>query len=233
MAVRSVFLPRPQIRRDTIAITGDEHTHLRVSRAGVGEPVEVFDGAGHVWEGRISASDRDSTSVRISAERFEPAPSVELVLAQAFIKSRAFDWALEKAVEIGVTRVVPFRAQRSNARGDGRDTRWSRIVVEAAKQSKRYYLPRVDPLVSFEQALAIPARSKILFALGSGGSLESAISAPPVLYMIGPEGGWVAEEIEAAHRLGFQIIGLGSHIMRAETAAVVAGGLIAHALEII
>ena len=105
--------------------------------------------------------------------------------------------------------------------------------MEAAKQSKHYHLVHLDTVTDTEHALAVDAHSKILFALESGGSLESALRAAPVLYVIGPEGGWDSEELEAFRAKGFARVRLGSHIMRAETAALVAGGLIAHQLGVL
>jgi 16S rRNA (uracil1498-N3)-methyltransferase len=215
-----------------LSVTGEEHTHLKVSRTQKGEGVEVFDGTGCVWEGEVLSCGRESTRVRVSAQRSEPSPRAELILAQALVKNRAFEWALEKAVEVGVTRIIPFRASRSKVGQGGRDKRWSRIVIEAAKQSKHYHLPRLDPIVSIDEVFSVSAKSKIVFALGTTGSLESAISGQPVLYLIGPEGGWAPDELESARERGFHEVSLGTHVLRSETAAVVAGGLIAHELGV-
>ncbi len=229
MAIKSVYWPDPEIRDGLLSVGGEEHQHLKVSRTGVGEGVEVFDGGGRVWEGQVAALGSTSTEIRILVHRSLP-PPVEIVLAQALIKNTAFEWVLEKAVEVGVTRIILFRAKRSNASGPGREKRWKRIIVEAAKQSKHYHLPRLDAVTDIDHVLTVDGGSKIVFALESEGPLESALSDPPVVYMIGPEGGWVPEELEASRVQGFAEVRLGSHVMRAETAAIVAGGLIAHQL---
>ena len=229
MAVRSVYQPEPDLVGGTLAVIGEEHAHLRVSRAQPAEAVEVFDGAGRVWGAEVIVVGAKSTRLRILTERREPPPGAEIILAQALIKNRAFEWMLEKAVEIGVTRIIPFRATRSNVSGDRR-SRWDRIVVEAAKQSKRYHLPRLDPVTSIEGVLSVHALSKIVFALETEGSVESALHGAPVVYMIGPEGGWTAEELDVARLADYRPVRLGAHIMRSETAAVVGGGLIAHYL---
>ena len=233
MAIKSVYCPDPKIHDGVFVVAGDEHRHLKVSRTDVGENVEVFDGGGRVWTGEVASSGRNETHVRIVAERRVPPPDREIVLAQALIKNAAFEWILEKAVEVGVTRIVPFRTDRSNNTGPGREKRWRRIVVEAAKQSKHYHLPRLDAVTELRHVFKMDARSKILFAEQSGGSLESAISGSPVLYFIGPEGGWTLSERETARAHGVQEVRLGSHIMRAETAAIVAGALIAHELGVL
>ena len=233
MAIKSVYSPAPDVRNGVLLVDGEEHQHLRVARAGVGEGVEVFDGEGGVWVGHVAGLGSTSTEIKIIDQRRMPPPAVEIILAQALIKNAAMDWVLEKAVEVGVTRIVPFRARRSNATGRGRDGRWKRIIVEAAKQSKRYHLPRLDAVTDIAQVLSLDGRTKIVFARESGGPLQSAVSVSPVVYLIGPEGGWAEEELAAARDRGFVDVCLGSHIMRAETAAVVAGGLIAHQLGVL
>jgi 16S rRNA (uracil1498-N3)-methyltransferase len=100
-------------------------------------------------------------------------------------------------------------------------------VVEAAKQAKRYYIPTVDPPIQFQQVISVPAATKIMFAERGGGPLKSALVGSPVLYLIGPEGGWTDAEMESAQLRGFHFISLGTGIMKAETAAI-AGGAILH-----
>src|SRR5579884_3033207 len=156
MAAKSVFLPDPLIRDNSVEVAGEEHHHLIVTRAEAGEPVEIFDGRGKVWSGAIVASGKKATTVRIESVRTIPVPSGQLILGLAMIRSAAFELAVEKCVEIGVTRIVPFVAARSNNTADRQD-RWRRIVIEAAKQSKRYHLPAVDAPLSFEQLLELPA----------------------------------------------------------------------------
>jgi 16S rRNA (uracil1498-N3)-methyltransferase len=232
MALRSVYLPDPSFENQTIRIHGEEHRHLAVARAETGEIVEVFDGKGNIWTvSVVSVGKRETVAQLMESHRVEAAPRYELVLAQALIKTAAFETALEKAVEIGVTRIVPFRASRSNMAAGKRHDRWLRIAIEAAKQSKRYHIPAVEDVCSFHEILMIPACSKIMFAERSGGPLKSALFGAPVLYMIGPEGGWTDEEMEAAGGQGFGLVSLGAGILKAETAAIVGGALIQYEME--
>jgi 16S rRNA (uracil1498-N3)-methyltransferase len=112
-------------------------------------------------------------------------------------------------------------AQRSNATPGRRLDRWTRIVVEAAKQSKRYHLPVIDDPAEFERVLDIPAATKIVFAERGGGPLKSALAGSPALCLVGPEGGWTDSELETARLKGFHLVGLGETILRSETAAIV------------
>jgi 16S rRNA (uracil1498-N3)-methyltransferase len=230
MALKAVYLPEPQIHDKQIRITDEEHRHLAVARAEIGEIIEIFDGCGKVSNARVVAVGRRETLVEIEASREVARPKHEIILAMALVRLAAFELALEKAVEIGVTRIVPFLAARSNVTLTGRGDRWTRIIVEAAKQSKRYHLPALEEYKPFKQVLEREAPSKIIFAEHDGGPLQSALSDSPVLYLVGPEGGWTDQEVAVAISTGFAPVSLGAGILRAETAAIVGGALIGYEL---
>ena len=105
-----------------------------------------------------------------------------------------------------------------------------KIVIEAVKQSKQYYVPALESPISSDQVMSLPAASKIIFAEHDGGSLKSALTGSPVLYLIGPEGGWTDREVAAARDNGFHPVSLGASILKAETAAIVATSLIQYEL---
>jgi 16S rRNA (uracil1498-N3)-methyltransferase len=193
MSLKSVYLPAVSFHDNRIRISDEEHHHLVVGRAEPGELIEVFDGKGNVWTVAVETVSKRETVGVLKESRTIPQPSVVLILGIAVIRTAAFELALEKAVEIGVTR-----------------------VEEVAK---------------FEQVLAIPASTKIMFAERDGGPLESALAGSPALYLIGPEGGWTDAEISAARKCGFHAVSLGVGIMKAETAAIVGGALIRYELE--
>jgi 16S rRNA (uracil1498-N3)-methyltransferase len=230
MALRSVYVSHPQFENNLIRVAGEEHRHLTVARAHKDELFEIFDGRGTVWTVAVESVDKRETVARVKDSRAVARDPVELILALAMIRIAAFELALEKAVEVGVTRIVPFTAIRSNPAPHSRHDRWLRIVIEAAKQSKRYHLPSLDAPMTFEQVLAIPASSKIMFAERDAGSLKSALAGSPVLYLIGPEGGWADAELAAAREHGFHTVTLGAGILKAETAAIVGGSLIRYEL---
>jgi 16S rRNA (uracil1498-N3)-methyltransferase len=230
MAIKSVYLPNPIIQNNTIEISDEEHRHLVVARAEVGEPLEVFNGRGTVWSCSVKNVGKRATTAIVESERAVPAPAIELILAQSLIRTSAFELAIEKAVEIGVTRIVPFIAARSNVT-TGRIDRWERIIIEAAKQSKHFHLPRIQAPVKFDRVLSIEAKSKIFFAERNGNSLKSCLHGSPALYLVGPEGGWTDDETKAADLAGFCRASLGEAILRSETAAIVGGALIHHELQ--
>jgi 16S rRNA (uracil1498-N3)-methyltransferase len=231
MAIKSVYIPTPDVDGDVIRIRDDEHHHLTVTRAGIDERIEVFDGRGRVWDAVISAVDRRETLVRITSSRHVEPDLHQLILGQSLIRSSAFEFALEKAVETGVTRIIPIVAARSNMKDAGRRERWQKIIVEAAKQSKRYHLPVLEEPIPFAKVLDVDVPTKIVFAERNGSELVPALKESPILYLIGPEGGWTDAELESAVKEGFARVGLGSTILRSETAAVVATALLRYELQ--
>jgi 16S rRNA (uracil1498-N3)-methyltransferase len=230
MAFKSVFLPHSEPEGDRFKISGNEHHHLTVGRAEVGETVEVLDGQGGVWTTEVVAVGRRETVVRVVEKRHVQRAGAEIILAMSLIKPSAFELALEKAVEVGVTRFIPMIAHRSSAASSRRSDRWIRIGIEAAKQSKRYHLPVIDEPAKFDQVLNVAAATKIVFAERGGGPLKSAVAGSPALCLIGPEGGWTDAELEVARLKGFHLVGLGDTILRSETAAIVGAALLRYEL---
>ena len=233
MSVKSVYLPSLDSLEEAgvIRIVGDEHRHLVVARAEPGESIEAFDGRGAVWTAKVESVGKKEVLARVEGKRTVAREPHELILGLALVRAAAFELALEKAVEIGVTRIAPFIAARSNASAPRRTDRWTRIVVEAAKQSKRFHLPVVDEPVEFEAMLSLPVSTRIVFAERGGGSLKSALAGSPLLYLVGPEGGWTDAELEQACEKGFSVVTLGPGILKAETAAIVGGALIRYELQ--
>ena len=231
MAIKSVYIADLVVKDNVISIRDEEHRHLSVARAAVGEEIEIFDGHGEVLTAKIFLMERHETQARVTGNRHVAADAHELILGQSLIRHAAFEFALEKAVEAGVTRIIPVIAGRSNAKDAGRRERWQRIIVEAAKQSKRYHLPVLEEPLSFARVLDVEAPTKIVFSERNASTLKGAIKQSPVLYLIGPEGGWTDAELSSAQRQRFALVGLGSTILKAETAAVVSTALIRYELE--
>ncbi|HZI51297.1 MAG TPA: RsmE family RNA methyltransferase [Terriglobia bacterium] len=230
MAAKSVYLPQQTPDGDRFRIIGDEHHHLTVGRAAKGEIVEVFDGKGVVWITEVATVSRKETLLQVVEKRHVERQGPEIILGMSVIKPSAFEMALEKVVEVGVTRLIPVIAQRSNAAPARRSDRWNRIMIEAAKQSKSYHLPVIDEPAKFERVLDVSAATKIVFAERGGGPLKSALAGSPAIYLVGPEGGWTDVELETARLKGFHLVGLGDTILRSETAAIVGAALLRYEL---
>jgi 16S rRNA (uracil1498-N3)-methyltransferase len=221
-------------------LAGDAAHHLgRVLRAEPGQLYELSDGTS-VWLGKIEFAGNDEIQFAL----LEPLPvrssSLDKTLLLAVVKFDAFEWALEKATELGVNRIVPLGAARSEkgllAAASKRVERWKRILFESAQQSRRVRLPVIEPVATPREAFAASVSDlKTLLSERAGArSLRKILagqSAGSVTLAIGPEGGWTDEELAAAQKKGFQAASLGNLILRTETAVTACLASVNFALE--
>ena len=209
--------------------TDEAHHAARVLRKRVGEVVQVVDGRGGRFTARFESIDRKHTTLRVlESERARPRAAFYLRLAVAPTKNMSrFEWMLEKATEIGVDVIIPLHCARSE-RHHLRTDRSERILLAAMKQSLQAWLPRLEPMTSFEDFLAREAGGagqKFIAHLGprSKGPLKDNYQpGKDVTIMIGPEGDFSGDEIRAALASGFEGVTLGPNRLRTETAALVA-----------
>ena len=215
---------------NTAALTGDQASHLaRVLRA---EPGQIFDvvAGGFLHRAEI-LSVSDSLVAFTLHEELEMDNPLPLHLLLAVFKFDRFEWAIEKATELGVANITPILARRTEKHlaqsAEKRADRWRRIALEAAKQSRRSDVPTIHPPATLKQAItAEQAPMRILLseteqqqtliaALGSRSGTQVALA-------IGPEGGWTPEEMALFTERQWQHVTLGPRILRAETAAIAA-----------
>lgn len=232
MPRRRFFIPGDRIRDGIAVLTHDQAHHLRdVLRLGVGDEVELFDGAGSRYLGKIECCGVDVRIGRVERIKLPEERYRSLVLAAALIKPDRFEWILQKGTELGVTGFLPLNTQFTTvrippARLEARLERWRRIVREASKQCGRATVPEVGPPCQFTSLLnAADYRGHARFLLYEKAQERfdpaSAI-CEPVLLCVGPEGGWEEAEAKAAGQVGFRVISMGSATLRAETAAIAA-----------
>jgi len=201
---------------DAPALSPDDRHHLeRVLRLRPGEDITVSDGAGRWRPCRFGAALEPTGEFHDSGPQTPP-----VTIAVALTKGERLDWAVQKLTEVGVDRIVPFAAARSVVRWDaGRAAhhveRLRRIARQAAMQSRRTWLPRVDDLAAFADVASGPGT-----ALAEPGGESPSLERPVVL--VGPEGGWAPEEATAT----LPRVALGPTVLRTETAAVTAGALL-------
>jgi 16S rRNA (uracil1498-N3)-methyltransferase len=208
-------------------LAGDAAQHLsRVLRAAPGQLYELSDGTS-VWLGKIESAGKDHVEFSL----VEPIPvgisSLDKTLLLAVVKFDAFEWALEKATELGVNRIVPLAAARSEkgllAAAGKRAERWKKILFESSQQSRRVRLPAIEAVTAVRDAFAA-CQSNLKFMLSEGPDAQplkkilANRSAHTVALAIGPEGGWTDEEFLAAAKAGFEQASLGRLILRTETA---------------
>lgn len=228
MARRRFFVP--EVRRGTAELTGPDAEHLvRVLRAEVGQLYELSDNH-NLYLARVEVARKSVVSFRVVEKLASPAPTVHVSLVAALFKFDRFEWLLEKATELGVSRILPFQATRSDLglaqASEKRRDRWEKIALEASQQSRRIHLPQIEPAVRFAEALQVDATIKLL--------LDETSDAPPVLerlpeqrsssdrvaLLVGPEGGWTDEERLEAVAASWSPCSLGTTILRAETAGI-------------
>jgi 16S rRNA (uracil1498-N3)-methyltransferase len=215
----------------TLTVTGDEGRHaVTVQRRGVGEVVDLVDGVGTRVRGEIVATGAGEMSVRVLAVSQDHDP--EVVLVQALAKGGRDEQAVEAAVELGATRIVPWTAQRSIVQWRGpkaakaRD-KWVALVIAATKQSRRARAAAVDELATTAQlahlathAIATGARVLVLHesATRSLASVPWPDPTQPVWLIVGPEGGIGEDELSQLSAAGAEPVVLGPHVLRASSA---------------
>ncbi len=225
MARRRFFVD--EIRRGEAELSGDEAEHLtRVLRAEVGQRYEICDGTG-LYLGEILEARKRSVRFRVVERLPVEEPARRITLLASLIKFDRFEWMIEKATELGVDSIVPVEAERSEKglalAARKRVERWSRIARAAGQQSRRVHLPEIGAPMSFREAAAVAAESRLLLDENPGGeSIASVMPAKATALLIGPEGGWTDRERSHLTGGGWTRVSLGSLILRAETAAIAA-----------
>jgi 16S rRNA (uracil1498-N3)-methyltransferase len=238
-----------QFDSQSAALLGDTAEHLgRVLRAEAGQLYELSDGHS-VWLARVervALSKRGDS--RIDFALIEPVvareASVQIDLLLSLVKFDRFEWCLEKATELGAREIVPLAAARSDkaliAAAEKRRSRWERILMESAQQSRGLRAPSIGGVVSPEKAFAQCAAGTRIFLSErrEAASIRAALGAPAAgrdsgaaaAIAIGPEGGWTDHEVAAASAAGFAEVSLGENILRTETAVLAAMAVVGFAL---
>lgn len=217
----------------TAVIEGDAAHHLgHVLRAQTGQLYELSDGSS-AWVARIESVSRNRLEFALIEQLPAPQPIADIALLLSIVKFDAFEWAIEKATELGVSKIIPLAAARSEkgllAAAAKRSQRWQKILLEASQQSRRLRLPQLDALAQPSQAFAAQtAEFRLVLSERSGapsirralGRSNQATPSIAAALAIGPEGGWTDEELSAARASGFQEASLGQLILRTETAVI-------------
>lgn len=233
------FVPRKNISGGRATLAGTELEHMRkVLRLGVGDRVVLFDDDGFEHEGTIASYSAAAAEIAIArSSRPERESPLAVTLAQALGKGDKLDFIVEKATELGVAAVLPFVCRRTVPKLEHdaaarRIERWRRIALGATKQTGRTRVPEIRELVDFPVLVQRPAPHdlKILFWEGEQArGLQQLHAENPritsLLLVVGPEGGFTAEEAALATENGFHSVGLGRRILRTETAAVATAAL--------
>ena len=223
------YAPPTQINDAHITLADDEAHHLaRVLRLPIGAHVYVFDGCGHEYACEISQVGKRHAELTVLEQRTDIVESpLPLTLAVALLKGDKFDWVVQKATELGVTRIVPLLTEHSDirhaeARAETKLQRWQRIALEALKQCGRRQLVEFVEPVSWPQFCAEEASDQKVTLSERGGQWlkDLPTTTASACVAVASEGGWSEAELALAAQHGFVPVHLGARILRAETAAI-------------
>jgi len=225
----------------TAVVEGDAAHHLgHVLRAQTGQLYELSDGSA-AWLARIESVARSRVEFALLEQLPSHESSFDITLLLSVVKFDAFEWAIEKATELGVSRIIPLAAARSEkgllAAAAKRSQRWQKILLEACQQSRRLRVPLLDNVAKPAQAFDAQ-RNKLCILLSERSdapsfrsSLANATDTKFAALAIGPEGGWTDDELAAARAAGFREASLGQLILRTETAVIAALASLNYALS--
>ena len=229
-----LFIEQSLCAHSQIDIDGAGARYLsRVLRARVGHQIALFDGSGREFPAEIIAIGKRAITVLLG-EGFEPATEspIHTSLGLCLSKGDRFDWAVQKATELGVSEIQPLLSDRVDFaipedRIGKRVAHWQQIAVSACEQSGRVKVPRLHPPVPLSEWVSvISAEEK--WVLDGAADKPSLPDTPPktIAVLVGPEGGFTISEVSAALGSGFRALRLGPRILRTETAPAVALTLI-------
>jgi 16S rRNA (uracil1498-N3)-methyltransferase len=210
------------------------HYLTRVLRLRRGEALVCFDGAGRAWSATLAAASNRSATLEIGTlVADEPAPTPPLHLVQGLLKGTAMDAVVQKSVELGATDVWPVKTERSNVPGDDerllrKHGHWQRVIESAAEQCGALHLTRLHQPLTLSALLADLPDVRLLLLDPGAPVLPLDLPRTELAVMVGPEGGWSDGERAACAAAGAQRFGLGSRVLRAETAPLAALAALRH-----
>jgi len=224
-------------------LVSEASASLRIWQARPGEILTVVDPQQTFYRARlITPLDQEIIEVVPFQKLSLPVESaVEIDVYQALPEKERFELILQKLTEIGVSRIIPYTSSHSTSLqerdgGQKKSHRWPDVVLRAAKQCRRALVPKLYPVISWDQALYNATRAEVKLLLFEGEapwSLKEILSGTRparVALLVGPEGGFSAEEVEEARSLGVVPVSIGPRILRTETAAILGAGLVQFAV---
>lgn len=235
MSLPTFHIPPELIHGDTATLTGDELRHARLTlRLKTGDEVRIVDGEGRSWDGLVRTMTRDESSLRLTGETFEPIPDFGLTVAMGIVQGERFDWAIQKGTELGVSVFLPVITERTEIkiRGDWkRLSRLRRIIVSASKQCGRTRFPLILEPVELRDLDTSPYDLSVVFWEEENTSSLKEVAReidPPrsCLMVIGPVGGLTSREVDLLKGKGCLTAGMGSRILRTETAVAAGAALL-------
>ena len=240
-----LYVAPAKLNAGDLVIDGDDHHYLfRVRRSEPGDLITLFDGEGAEASAEVVRVDAATAVVRVAESQQRGAAGCRLRIAVGLIKGDRMDWCVQKLVELGADEIVLMQTERAVVRLDSeraaaRRARLDAVARDAARQCRRTTVPAVAVSPSFAATLARLADCDVrvlAHTAAAGDDLYTALPHSPAAptsaaLLVGPEGGFTMAEIDAAMTAGWAIVGLGTNVLRAETAAVVGTALLGSVLS--
>lgn len=230
MRIPRVYCPISLALNTPITLSDNAAHYLgKVLRMSAGRPIVVFNGEGGEYSGTIS--DVSKKQVQVILEHFddlERESPLAIELAVGLSRGERWDFVLQKATELGVTRIVPLATERGEVKlkGDRLDKKWQhwqQIIISACEQCQRNRIPELAPVTTVADYLdKAHAEQKFVLHHRDNQGLPASLSPSSAALLIGPEGGLSDAEIAAARTAGFNPLTLGPRVMRTETAPIAA-----------
>ena len=236
-----IVLDQKIFKGKELLIKGPPLEALRFQRGRVGSLVTLTDSEGNDFRGRVLRLSKEEASILIfDTFRSPTESSLEIILLQALPEKERMELIIQKATELGVSAIVPFKSERSISLEE-RETkqrkahRWQHIAMKAVQQSRRAKVPQVAAFRSFQEALKFCEKDslKIILYEKQGKNLKDILrqyQPRKIHVVVGPEGGFTEEEVRLAKEKGFIPIKLGQRILRTETAAITIAGILQYEL---
>ena len=231
MRIPRIFTNSPLAVGSQCQLDDNAANHVgRVLRMQAGQALLLFNGDGHDYHATITEAGKKHVLVAVTeAAENETESPLRVVLAQTLSKGDRMDYAVQKAVEMGVSEIVPLTTERCDVKlkGDREDKRlrhWQQVAISAAEQCGRARVPEIQPVMTVQQWLehARACDLRLVLHHRTERSLNTLEKPSSIALMIGPEGGLTAEEIALAEDNGFLPVALGPRVLRTETAPVAA-----------
>jgi 16S rRNA (uracil1498-N3)-methyltransferase len=228
LEITRVFSPFRLKADGSLRLSKEESHHVyKVLRGREGDRIEVVDGTGRLFVAELAGKGEATVLEERPVAGGAGDEEVRVTLYQAVPKGRHMDLVVEKATELGVTRIVPMTTERGVVKlseGDGKTRRWCRVAEAAARQSLQLRVPEVAEVVPFAEAVRDAQGIRVLLHNEPGRPpLEDVVaSCATVGLFVGPEGGWSDGELKVTREAGLSLASLGPYRLRSETAGIAA-----------
>ena len=236
--MQRVVVDPAQIQTDQLTLTAEQRHYLqRVLRLQAGDRFLALDGQGHLWQAVLQLDARSAKLIEVTPEVSTATFTRSRITLAASLPKQGFDDVVRQVTELGVDEIVPLMSDRTLPRPSANKLqRWRRIAAEAGEQCERLTVPVVREPLAWSSWIAQESQDVRLICVARRSaptllSVGLASPLPTVEIAIGPEGGWTESEVNQALAQGYQPVSLGSSILRAVTASVVAIGILQAGIE--